>query len=142
MLVKALIGAVLVHVAMTLALLLWLGVARARSAQRREVRIKDVALSSEAWPDRIKQIANSFRNQLELPVLFYVAALMAIATSVTDVIVVGLSWCFVALRFVHAYIHVTSNVVMRRFQVYVAGFFVLCALWIYIGTRVMTSGGV
>ena len=35
---KALIGAVLVQVALTLALLLWLGVSRARSARRGEVR--------------------------------------------------------------------------------------------------------
>ncbi len=140
MLTKALIGAVLVQVAMTLALLLWLGLERARSAQRGEVQIKDVALSSDAWPDRIKQIANSFRNQFELPVLFYMAVLLAVATRVSDVVVVALSWGFVVLRMLHAYIHVTHNIVMRRFQVYVLGFLVLSALWTYIGIRVMTSG--
>lgn len=142
MLVKALVGAVLVQVVMTLALLAWLGTARARSAQRGEVRIREVALSSEAWPDGIKQIANSFRNQLELPVLFYVVALLAIATGATDPIVVSLSWLFVLLRIVHAYIHVTHNIVLRRFKVYVAGFLVLCGLWLYVGIRVMTSGAV
>lgn len=140
MLVKVLIGAVLVQIAMTLVLLLWLGVARARSAQRGEVRIKDVALSAEPWPDRIKQIANAFRNQLELPVLFYVAALLAIVMGIVDAVVVGLAWGFVALRIIHAVIHVTHNAVLRRFQVYVAGFAVLASLWVYIGLRVMVSG--
>lgn len=136
---KALIGAVLVQVALTLALLLWLGVSRARSARRGEVRIKDIALSSQAWSDRIKQIANAYANQLELPVLFYVAALLAIMTGTLDWIVVGLSWAFVAMRLWHAYIHVTHNRVLQRFQVFIGGFAVLTVLWLYVGLRVMTA---
>lgn len=135
---KALIGAVLVQVALTLALLLWLGVSRALRAAWR-VRIKDIALSSQAWSDRIKQIANAYANQLELPVLFYVAALLAIMTGTLDWIVVGLSWAFVAMRLWHAYIHVTHNRVLQRFQVFIGGFAVLTVLWLYVGLRVMTA---
>lgn len=140
MLIKVLVGAVFAHVAMTLALLGWLGMARARAVRLGEVRISEIALSSDAWPDRIKQIANSFRNQFELPLLFYVAALLAIVTSTYDVVIVVLSWCFVVLRFAHAIIHVTNNNVMNRFRVYGAGFMVLAALWVYIGVRVMLAG--
>ena len=136
---KALVGAMLVQIALTLGLLLWLGVARARSAQRGEVRIKDIALSSDAWPDRIKQVANAFGNQLELPVLFYVAALLAIVTGTVDTIVVGLAWTFVTLRLWHAQIHVTHNTVLRRFQVYIGGFVMVAVMWAYIGLRVLTA---
>ena len=140
MLVKVLLGAVFLQVALTFALLLWLGRARAVAAGRGEVRLKDVALSSEAWSDRIKQVANAFNNQLELPVLFYFGALLAIVMGVVDHAVVGLAWLFVVLRLVHAYIHVTHNNVLRRFQAYVAGFMVLAALWIYIAVQVLASG--
>lgn len=136
---KALVGAMLVQIALTLGLLLWLGVARARSAQRGEVRVKDIALSSDAWPDRIKKVANAFGNQLELPVLFYVAALLAIVTGTVDTIVAGLAWAFVALRLWHAQIHVTHNTVLRRFQVYIGGFVMVAAMWAYIGLRVLTA---
>ncbi len=142
MLVKALIGAVLVQVLLTFVLLYWLGIARARSARRGEVRVKDVALSSVPWPDRLKQIANAYQNQLEVPVLFYVAALLAIVAGVVDAFVVGLAWAFVALRIVHAAIHVTHNVVIRRFQVFVAGVVVLSVMWSYIGLRVLASGSI
>jgi hypothetical protein len=142
MLVKALIGAVLVQVLLTFVLLYWLGIARARSARRGEVRVKDVALSSVPWPDRLKQIGNAYQNQLEVPVLLYVAALLAIAAGVVDAFVVVLAWAFVALRIVHAAIHVTHNVVIRRFQVFVAGVVVLSVMWSYIGLRVLASGSI
>jgi hypothetical protein len=142
MLVKALIGALLVQVLLTFVLLYWLGIARARSARRGEVRVKDVALSSVPWPDRLKQIANAYQNQLEVPVLFYAAALLAIVAGVVDAFVVGLAWAFVALRIVHAAIHVTHNVVIRRFQVFVAGVVVLSVMWSYIGLRVLASGSI
>ncbi len=138
---KALIGAVLVQVALTFVLLFWLGIARARSARRGEVKVADVALSSEPWPDRLKQIANSYRNQLEVPVLFYVGALTAIVLGVVDTVVAGLAWVFVGLRLVHAYIHVTHNKVLRRFQVFVASVVVLAVLWGYVGSRVLLAGG-
>lgn len=139
MVIKALLAAVFVQVAMTLGLLAWLGRARARSAQQGEVKIADVALSSDAWPDRIKQISNAFSNQFELPVLFYVAALLAIVVSKVDVIVVALAWAFVGFRLLHAYIHVTNNRVIRRFQVYVFGFVMLVALWLYLAVRLMAA---
>lgn len=139
MAVKVLLAAMFVQVALTLVLLGWLGRARAQSAARGEVRIADVALSSDAWPDRIKQIANSFNNQFELPVLFYVAVLLALVVGKVDWIVAGLAVAFVVLRLLHAYIHVTSNHVIRRFQVYVGGFVMLSALWLYLAARVLLA---
>lgn len=136
---KALLGAMLVQVALTLFLLGLLGRSRVRSAAAGEVKIRDVALSGDAWPNRIRQIANAFNNQFELPVLFYVAALLAIATSQVDDLVVVLAWVFVLLRLVHAYIHVTSNHVIRRFQVYVAGFVALAALWGWLGFGLLVA---
>lgn len=137
--VKALLSAVFVQVALTFGLLAWLGRARADSAAKGDVKIKDIALSGDAWPDRIKQIANAFNNQFELPVLFYVAALMAIVMGKVDGVIAGLAWAFVAMRLLHAYIHVTSNAVIRRFQVYVGGFAMLAALWLYLAVRVLAE---
>lgn len=136
---KVLLAAVFLQVGLTLALLAWLGRARAHSARQGEVKIADVALSSDPWPDRIKQISNAFSNQFELPVLFYVAALLAIVLGKVDGAVAALAWAFVALRLVHAYIHVTNNRVIRRFQIYVLGFIMLVALWLYIAVDVLVA---
>ena len=55
------------------------------------------------------QIANALPDQFELPVLFYVLTILAMITRHADLLFVVLAWMFVAMRLVHAYIHVTSN---------------------------------
>jgi hypothetical protein len=73
--------------------------------------------------------ADNFRNLFELPVLFYLALIVAAQTAQVTVPVLVLAWLFVVLRFAHSAIHCTYNRVYHRFYVYVAGGFVLWLLW-------------
>ena len=139
--VRELLLAVFVEVGLTFALLAMLGRARVRAVEAGEVRLKDIALGQNAWPERITKIGNAFRNQLELPVLFYVLAALALATRMADLPLVVLAWLFVAMRIVHAVIHVTHNHVRARFFAYVAGYAALVAMWVYFAVRVLTAGG-
>ena len=50
------------------------------------------------WPARANQVANAFSNQFELPVLFYVLTILAIATRHADILFVTLAWLFVVFR--------------------------------------------
>jgi hypothetical protein len=120
---------VFVQAALTFVLLFWTALARVQAVGRGEVRVKDIALGQSAWPPRTTQIANSFHNQLELPLLFYAVAAFALLTGSANAILVGLAWLFVALRLGHAFIHTTSNDVLRRFQVFAAGAVVLLLMW-------------
>jgi hypothetical protein len=54
-----------------------------------------------------------------------------------------LAWFFVASRCVHAFIHVTSNHVPRRFFAYAAGVFIMAIFWLELIARliVLASGG-
>jgi len=113
---------------LALALLWHLGMHRIPMVLRGKVRIEDIALDKEAWPERARQASNAFDNQFQLPVLFYVACFVALAFGPT-VLEVVLAVLFVLSRTVHAAIHITSNHVLRRFQAYVAGFAVLCVFW-------------
>ena len=65
---------VFVQVALTFALLV-LGGQRPRRRWCRSgaVKMRDVALGEPNWPARATQIINAYENQLELPVLFYLA---------------------------------------------------------------------
>jgi len=123
-----LIFAMLAQGVLALALLWHLGMHRIPMVLRGKVRIEDVALDKEAWPERARQASNAFDNQFQLPVLFYVGCLVALAFGATLFEVV-LAALFVLSRYVHAAIHITSNHVMRRFQAYVAGFAVLSVFW-------------
>lgn len=133
---------VFVQVGLTFVLLLAMGRARARAARRGEVKIKDIALGQRAWPDRVTQISNAFHNQLELPLLFYVAVAFILLTRTGDLVQLALAWLFVALRLAHAWIHTTSNQVIRRFYVYLAGAVVLIAMWVLLAVRVVLTSGI
>ena len=76
-------------------------------------------------------------NQLELPVLFYVLTILAIITRHADFLFVVLAWVFVALRLLHAYIHVTSNRLTRRFAVFAVGAVVLVVMWVIFIVRIL-----
>ena len=133
---------VFAQVGLTFVLLMAMGRARARAARRGEVKIKDIALGQRAWPDRVTQISNAFHNQLELPLLFYVAVAFIMLTRTGDVVQLALAWLFVVLRLAHAWIHTTSNQVIHRFYVYLAGAVVLIAMWVILAVRVVLAAGV
>ncbi|HST94419.1 MAG TPA: MAPEG family protein [Microvirga sp.] len=121
---------VFVQVALTFLLLMWMGRSRIASLRAGDVKVRDVALGERSWPTRIQQIANSYHNQFELPVLFYAIVALALITRKADLVFVVLSWLFVASRLVHAVIHTTSNKVSQRFAVFLVGVIVLMAMWI------------
>jgi hypothetical protein len=131
---------VFVLVLLTLFLALWMGYERNRALMSKDVRIKDIALTKESWPERAKQISNAYHNQYELPVLFYVLVAFAMITRKADLIFVVLSWVFVISRLLHAFIHTTSNYVPRRFFAYVAGLLVLTIMWVYFAIQIL--GGI
>lgn len=130
---------VFVLVSLTFVLAIWMGFERNRSLYAKDVRIKDIALTKEAWPERAKQISNAYHNQYELPVLFYVLTALALITRKADLIFVVLAWVFVVSRLVHAFIHTTSNRVPRRFFAYLVGLFVLIAMWVYFAIQILTG---
>jgi hypothetical protein len=130
---------VFVQVALTFALLFWMGKERQGAISRGETQMDNIALGQSAWPQRATQIARAFHNQLEMPVLFYVLVALAMVTQKADLLFVLMSWAFVLARLAHAYVHVTSNHVMLRFKAYGAGLFALIALWAIFAVRIVAG---
>src|SRR5262249_60654707 len=104
-----------------LAIRLWMAGARTRALCRGETKSRDLALVQSNWPERATQIGNCFRNQFELPVLFYVLIALALPLRHADLVIVMLSWVFVVTRFVHAGIFVSSNDLRHRSSAWFAG---------------------
>ena len=98
--------------------------------KRERIHPQSVAMSAE-MAARVKdtRAADNFRNLFELPVLFYMALVVAALTGQVNIATVGLAWLFVALRILHSAIQCTYNTVMHRFSVYLAGGLALWALW-------------
>jgi hypothetical protein len=121
---------VFIQVALTFGLLFWSGVLRLDAVRAGDVNIRDIALRQPNWPPHITKVTNAFENQFELPILFYLVAILALFTGRATMSLVVLSWLFVATRILHALIHVTTNNVPRRFFLFLGGTMILLAMWV------------
>jgi hypothetical protein len=117
---------------LAITLLAWLRLYQLRFAEmaRRRIDPQSIALSAQKDAGLTDtRGADNFNNQFQLPVLFYVAMLVAHATGQGSALFVQLAWAFVATRLVHALIQWTYNRVVHRFAVYAIGALVLWAMW-------------
>jgi hypothetical protein len=130
---------VFVLVGLTFALLLGMVDARRRTLVSRETKVRDIALGQPNWPMRTTQLGNCYRNQFELPVLFYVLTILAWDTRHAGIVFVVLAWIFVICRVLQAYIHVTSNVVRYRGLFYSIGAVVRMIMWALYIIEVLTG---
>lgn len=128
---------VFVLVALTFGLMFWMGRARIGALKAGQVKMGEVALGQTNWPPRVQQISNSYASQFQLPVLFYVLTVLAMFTRQADYLFVALAWLFVLTRFVHVYIHTTSNYVRHRFNAFLVGAVILLAMWIIFAAKIL-----
>lgn len=117
-----------------------MGRARFQAARAGRVKVKDVAVDGTKWPEDVRKIANSYQNQFEVPVLYYAALALIVATGLADWVAVVLSWAFVASRIGHALVHIGPNIVIRRFQLFLFGFVTAVILWLWFGLRLYVIG--
>lgn len=138
----ALLVPVFVQILLTIVLHAMMGRARIGSLKRSEINVEDIVLGQPNWTKRATQIGNSYHSQHELPVLFFVLIAFILITKTNGMTFVALAWLFVVLRFVHAYIHTTSNDINKRFPAYAAGALVLTLMWALFAAKTLLSFGV
>jgi hypothetical protein len=116
---------------LTFTILLLIPLRRFRAGFAGRVKVDDFKFGeSPAVPGDVAIPNRSLMNLLELPMLFYVAALMYYVTGKVDPTVLGIAWAYVALRAIHSLIHVTYNNVVHRLTVFTLSNFVLGAFWV------------
>jgi hypothetical protein len=133
----AVLAPVFVQVLLTFVLLVLMGRARFAAARGGEVKLRDIALGERAWPPRVMQLSNTFHNQFETPVLFYALVALAMITRQADLLFVVMAWLWVAARIGHAWVYATTNHVLTRFRVFMAGTTVLMLMWAIFAVRIL-----
>jgi hypothetical protein len=128
---------VFVMIGLTFALMISMVGARRSALVTKQTKVRDIALGQPNWPARATQIGNCYRNQFELPVLFYVLIAIALPIRHADLVIVMLSWVFVVCRLVHAGIFVSSNDLGRRSMAWLASALVLLAMWVYFALKIL-----
>lgn len=95
------------------------------------------SLNEDAWPDDVRQVNNSIRNQFELPVLFYVCCMLLWALELVNLFTLIIACAFVVTRFWHAGIHTGSNFVPMRRRLFALGGVLLLMLYFLITYRLI-----
>ena len=137
MTLQMILAPLFVQVALTFGILFLMGATRFSAIRAGEVKPLNEAASQYDWPRRPAQVARSFHNQLETPILFYVLVILALITTKADMLFVVMSWIWVAVRIAHAFVHVTSNRISLRFPLFLVSVVILAAMWIIFAIRVM-----
>ena len=127
----------MVQIGLTFALLIAMVGLRRQTLVSGETKIRDIALGEPNWPTRATQVGNCYRNQFELPVLFYALIALALPLRHADLFIVLMSWIFVITRLIHAGVFVTSNDLGRRSVAWLAGALVLLVMWLYFAVRIL-----
>lgn len=132
---KTLLIPMFAQVFLTFIVLFTLASQRLAELKAKRIDPQKVAIRSRSQELYEKSAATSdnFQNQLETPVLFYVAILLTMVLLIQDGVIVVMAWTYVALRYAHCFIHLTSNNVTYRFMVFFFSIVALLTLWVRIG---------
>lgn len=118
-------------VVLTLAIGVMAFVIRVNSVRQGTVDPRSYKLmDADSYPDAVTKTTRSLANQFEIPVLFYVACLAFLALGISSTTGLFLAWLFVAFRVVHAYIHLSYNLLLHRIVAFWLSVFTVLALWI------------
>ena len=124
--------------ALTFFCLVRLGHLRSKAVKSGEVDFRFYRLyRGYEEPEKLAAYSRHVIHHFETPILFYVLCVIAFVTGQTGLLVIGLAWTYVALRFIHSYVHLTSNVVVVRFRLFVLSMLSMGLLWAVVLTGIM-----
>jgi len=128
------------HVALVYILYMLLGYRRRKLVQAGKVLGSNYRENRDE-PAESLVVKNCLANQFELPVLFYACCVLLYITEADNLPAVVLAWIFVALRYLHAFVHVTSNNLRYRSPLFAAGYVVLGAMWLWLAVWMTFPNG-
>ena len=118
-------------VLLTFVVLLTLGLKRFQAIRARRFDLAYYKLyRGNDEPDDIRQISRNLVNLFEMPVLFYLGTILAIMLKIELVALIYLAWIYVALRYLHSFIHCSSNKVRLRFNIYLVSVGFIISFWV------------
>ena len=116
-------------VALTLGMILWMARLRFVAALSGEVDPRYFKLNRGGeLPEQLIKVTHNYDNLLELPVLFYALCCLLLANGQVELAQIIMAWLFVVSRYVHSYIHTTSNRLIPRLKVFALGVALLIAM--------------
>ena len=117
---------------MLLSIIVAVAMLRERIIEMRTRRIHPSKVASSTKMNAVLEntrAADNYKNLFEMPVLFYaLCAALLITNSMTTPMIIAV-WVYVAMRYIHSFIHIGYNHVMHRFYVFAASMMLLGGMW-------------
>lgn len=128
---------VLAHIMLIFMVYIYLGIMKSRAVEEGSVDRKIAALNTKAWPEDVVKVSNNLANQFESPIIFYVLSIIYFITSNVNGVIILLMSLYVLSRYIHAYIHVTTNYVPNRYKLFLIGVLTLLGLSIWASLKII-----
>lgn len=120
---------VLAQVLVPLLVLLLNGKRKAGDVKSGDFDRHKAAMDNEAWSKATILTSKNLANQFQFPVIFYVLCIVLASLNAVSTAVLAVAWLFVAARYIHAYVHVTSNYVPARMRSFIVSIVLLLVLF-------------
>ncbi|MBX9464301.1 MAG: MAPEG family protein [Aquamicrobium sp.] len=127
------------HAALVFAIYVLLGLRRRQAVMTGNAKVSQFRENRDE-PAESLFVRNALENQFELPLLFYAVCLALQASGAVGALALGLAWVFAVSRYVHTFIHVTSNRIRYRQPAFTVGFLALIALWVLLAVDLLSAG--
>lgn len=136
---KILTVSLLLMTALTFATLLIMFKRRVKGLKAGEIKVRQFGTyeTENQMPAYALQGSRHYKNLFEMPVLFYVVVLLAIATQTQQLWTSILSILFCLVRTWHAFVHLGSNNIILRMRVFALSLVVLMALWTLVTVTIL-----
>ncbi|QBL09771.1 hypothetical protein E0Z06_09710 [Rheinheimera sp. D18] len=130
---KLILLPVFVQVLLTSVVMILMGRRRIRAAKNKEISIAAFkTMNLTGANEQVIATSRNFDNQFQMPMLYLFSVLFTLQLGLADTAYVALGAAFVFLRVAHTFIHIGTNNVRLRFNVFLLGCAVLWAIWLRI----------
>lgn len=105
----------LIQMGMSIAILFWLAYSRVSRISKQGL----AEIRKTGFPAHVNNASDNFKNQFEVPVIFYALSLLIMVAGAATTTIVMAAWVFVIGRIIHALIQLTKNTIFPwRFLVF------------------------
>jgi hypothetical protein len=108
---------------------------RVRAVKKGTAKVEQFR-ANQVEPAESQFARNNLENQFELPTLFHTVCIAIYVTGSASLYPVLLAWAFVASRYAHSYVHISTNRIRHRRPLFIIGFLIHGLLWLWLAVNI------
>ena len=101
-----------------------------KSVKKGEVHIKQYRIYDGEFPPILNSVSQHYKNMFEMPILFYLLAVLLLIQGNTTNLDIIFAWGFVVFRILHSISRIPNRDVNLRFGLFAGSFLMLLGGWI------------